>query len=563
MAVSLAVLVLLAGVGYGAYWYLWQRDGASLAASQAPKRSARPSANLHGWNPAPRRTPGPGLAWTPGGVPTQGDGVKIATFLGNETRRYYGHGPAPRRLDLIWRTEIGTGKTSNDSKPKKPFVWSGTGWTGQPALVRDHDKLYLIIGGYDHDLHKIDAATGRVLWEYDFGDVIKGSPAVFANPQRTGEDDRYIVVGGSRRGFPSSFSDPSIAPYRAVTFGSGRESWRLPVPQSASYSRDADSSPFYLDGKLYVATESGWFYVLDPLRTKVWNGHRRPVILRRRLLLGDARAASHGGNLVIEASPALLDDVIYIASGSGHVYGLRRRDLKVVFDFFTGSDLDGTTVTTRSGRLLFSIEKQYVPGHGGVMMLEPSRATVKPGASAAAVARASRKTVVWYFPTGDREFQDWEGGVIGSAAVNDEYDTDRSRPRLAAFGAVDGNLYVVAQDVLTGRKVPGPNGEGPYPTPRQLFSAPIGGSISTPIFVDDALIVAGYDARVHLYRIRYTEVDADAPGALPSADGRWWRVAFRETATFAGGGSFESTPIVWEGRVYIGSRNGWFYCLGD
>ncbi len=26
---------------------------------------------------------------------------------------------------------------------------------------------------------------------------------------------------------------------------------------------------------------------------------------------------------------------------------------------------------------------------------------------------------------------------------------------------------------------------------------------------------------------------------------------------------FESTPVLWDGRIYIGSRDGWFYCLGD
>jgi outer membrane protein assembly factor BamB len=40
-------------------------------------------------------------------------------------------------------------------------------------------------------------------------------------------------------------------------------------------------------------------------------------------------------------------------------------------------------------------------------------------------------------------------------------------------------------------------------------------------------------------------------------------VTVRRTATFTGGSSFESTPVLWDGRVYIGSRDGWFYCLGD
>ena len=36
-----------------------------------------------------------------------------------------------------------------------------------------------------------------------------------------------------------------------------------------------------------------------------------------------------------------------------------------------------------------------------------------------------------------------------------------------------------------------------------------------------------------------------------------------ETDAFRGGSSFESTPIVWQGRVYVGCRDGYFYCLGE
>jgi outer membrane protein assembly factor BamB len=545
-------VLILAGAG-AAWWFVWGPGNGQTAGVDPDFEAAVAAAAARGLSTeprdrSPRRTPGPGLPDMPGGVSAEGDGVKISTFLGNETRRFYGLGPPPKQLELIWSTSIGTGKTSDDGHPNKPFVWSGTGWTGQPALVRDKGKLYLLVGGYDHNLHKIDAATGRVLWEHDWGDVIKGSPSVFQNPQPQGDDDRYIALAGSRRGFPLSFGDPSIAPYRAVTWGTGKELWRLPVPLTSSYSRDCDGSGFYLDGRQYIGVESGWFYILDPLATEDWNGYRTPKIVKQRLLAGDARAASHGGNLVLESSPALLDDVIYVASGAGHVYGMRRGDLKVVFDFYTGSDLDGSAVTTRSGRLLVAVEKQYIAGHGGILMLDPSK--------------PANHSVVWFFPTEDRKFQDWEGGVIGSAGVNDEYDPKGEKPRLAAFGAVDGNLYVVAQDALASGKVPGPNGEGSYATPQLVFKTNIGGSISTPIMVDDTIVAAGYDAKVHLYRVSYAPAQEGAAGALQSPDGRWWKVGVHETAAFSGG-SFESTPIMWQGRVYIGSRDGSFYCLGD
>jgi outer membrane protein assembly factor BamB len=120
----------------------------------------------------------------------------------------------------------------------------------------------------------------------------------------------------------------------------------------------------------------------------------------------------------------------------------------------------------------------------------------------------------------------------------------------------------VAQDVLADEEVEGPNGETGVATPRLVFSADIGGSISTPIIVGDSIVAAGYDKTVHLYRITYRQAREDAEGAIPSRNGDWWTVGVRETASQTLGASIESTPIMWDGRVYIGARDGYFYCLG-
>jgi len=81
--------------------------------------------------------------------------------------------------------------------------------------------------------------------------------------------------------------------------------------------------------------------------------------------------------------------------------------------------------------------------------------------------------------------------------------------------------------------------------------------------VDDSIIVGGYDNRIHLYRIKYRPARKDDDGALRSPDGRWFRVSVVEKAGFAGGGAFESTPVLWKGRVFIGCRDGSLYCVGD
>lgn len=468
------------------------------------------------------------------------DGIKVTTFLGDETRRYYGEGPVPEKLELIWKTAIGSGTTGGTASSAGGTVtWAGTGWTGQPALVREGGKLYLIVGGFDHNLVKIDAETGRELWSYTFDDVIKGSPTVFRMP----DTGTLAVVCGSRRGFPRGMGDSSIAPVRCVDFETGQELWRLTAPVSKSYSRDADSSPIMIGDTLFVAIETGHLYAVDPTKTEERGGHRWPVIKATQLLLG-SNPAGHGGNLVLESSPSVIGETLYIASGAGDVYGLSTKDLSVVWDYWIGSDLDGSPITTEDGYILQAVEKQYISANGGVLKLDPR----KPPAEA----------LVWYFPTGNKAFGDWQGGVIGSVSVNDAYGTGLARPALASFTAIDGNLYVVSQDETEGTTT-SPQGTAGVPMPKLVFKDNVGGGISTPIMIDDYIIQAGYGAKVNVYKLDY-----QAPDGVPLTDrsGRQWTVGVSKVASFPAG-SFESTPIVWQGRIYIGSRDGSFYCLGD
>jgi outer membrane protein assembly factor BamB len=473
------------------------------------------------------------------------DGIKVSSFLGGAERNFYGIGPVPEKLNVIWRFRLGSGKTSGTASSKGPTVWSGSGWTGQATIVRDKGRLYVIASSYDHKLRRIDAETGEEVWAYEFPDVIKGTNTVFVNPSPTGEDDRLLVVCGSRRGFGIALGAADVAPVRCVTFGSGKEVWRLPAPRTKAYSQDADSSGLLIGGSYYQAVETGYIYRLDPTSTSAWGSFRKPKQLASALLYETSDSAKHGGNLLPEGSPTVVGDRLFISSGAGHVYGLSLPDLKKVWDFKTGSDLDSSAPLTKTGKLVVGVEKQYIAGKGGAMMLDVS----KPPAQA----------VDWYFPTGDRKFGDWLGGIIGSCSINDEYDPEGSRPALAAFSAIDGNMYVVSQDQMAPGTAKGFDGKTDYPTPIMVAKKNIGGAISTPIMVDDYVIACGYDAKVHVYKITY---DAPKGVQLKARNGKPVSVAVNEVASFATGG-IESTPVVWRGRIYIGSRDGWLYCLGE
>lgn len=478
--------------------------------------------------------------------------VKVASYLGSGVKRdLTGFGPAPDRLDLVWKLRLGSGPTQR-KQDNATTTWAGSGWTGQPTVVSEKGRTWLVMGAYDHNLHRIDARGGKVVWESEWPDVMKGTNTLVPNPAPTSAKDRLIVVSGSRRGSDVSVGDPSIAPLRAVSFSTGEELWRLPIPKTHNYSQDVDSSPLWHDGVLYAPVEPGYVYALDPFKTVEKDGVKQPkVIARSPRLYDDSDVAAHpdigGANLAIESSPAIIGDTLYITSGAGHVYGLDLKTLKVAWDFKTGSDIDGSPSVTKDGKLLVSLEEQYVDEKGGAYLLDPSK--------------PPKDAVVWYYPTPSRGLGEWTGGCVGSVTTN-EAANDGSKPRLAALNTVDGALRIVSIDRLSSDKAKGPGPAGPARAPVEVFTDQIGASISTPVIVGDSVVTAGYSNKVYLYKLSYTASKKGAKGALPSPDGRWWTVSVKLKDSFAAGAAFESTPLVYKGRVYIGNRDGNLYCLG-
>lgn len=462
-------------------------------------------------------------------VPTPADDAIVLahpTYLGGPRRDVTGIGKGPDALDVLWKLEIGSGPTILPDG--RSVTWSGTGWTGQPTLTFDHDVPSLVVGGYDHGLRRIDALDGTVAWRAELDDVVKGTNTVYHDPRRPA-GDRVVVVTGSRRGATLAIGDSAIAPLRAFSFATGAELWRLPVPRTENYSQDVDASPLWLDGRLIVAVEPGHVLALDPEDLIPGpGGHPMPSILASSPPLWSpedvaSHAQENGSNLSLEGSPAVLGDRIYIASSSGHVYGLDRETLAIEWDFEAQGDFDATVVVTPDGKLLVGMERQYVD-HGGVFLLDPE----KPPADA----------VVWFFQTADRGVGEWAGGVVGSVALHPDAP-------LAAFCSVDGSVYMVRTDMTDGENA-GPDDVARYPRPALVFRGNVGGSISTPAMTEDRMVAVGLDQKVHLYAI-VTE------GSRYSAT---------EIDTFTADGPFESTPLIWEGRVYVGCRDGFLYCLG-
>lgn len=496
--------------------------------------------------------------------------VKMGTFLGNERRNYYGN-KIPEKLDLIWHINLGGGKTHGVGGL---VDWYGAGWTGQPLMIEENGKNYLIQGAYDHHLKKIDAETGEIIWQYRYDDVIKGTGSFYINRKSKNAEERYMILQGSRAGIRNNLSTPVIPSYRAISYLTGKELWRLNSKRTRSYSRDVDGSALILNDTAYLGLENGIFtvFIPDNKQAEIRDNILQPKIIQEEMLYKTEDVKKHGGNLVTESSPALLNNHIYISSGSGHIWGYNLKTKKIDWDFFTGSDIDGSPVVTNDSCLLVTVEKQYIKGKGGVLKLNP--------------AKPPDEAVEGFFPTENNHFVVWDGGIIGSVSTNDTYNKDNKYPPIAAFTAIDGYFYIIRYDQfeeyhliekqydcpyylkpkskkvseiarITGmdnymylenketktyKKTIGPNQKNNYRIPKLVYKQKVGESISTPIIVDNRIAVAGYG---YLYIFEYDE-DLNV-----------------KMLDYKAMNSFEATPIAFDGRLYIASRDGFLYCLGD
>ncbi|RLD65430.1 MAG: hypothetical protein DRI95_08755 [Bacteroidetes bacterium] len=467
--------------------------------------------------------------------------IIIPTFLGNEKRNYYGN-EAPSKLELIWKIKLGTGTTRVGSKLKK---WSGAGWTGQPLIIKQDSVLYLIQGAYDHRLKKINAETGKIVWQYKFDDVIKGTGTFMVNPNADTITNRYLILQGSRKGNNRSNSSKIVPSYRAVSFISGQDVWQYNSKKTDSYSRDVDASALVIEDTAYIGLENGLFTVFNPnpAKAKLLDGIKQPEVFFQDTMYEKKDKIRHRGNLVTESSPSRLNNRIYVSSGSGHVYGYNMLTKKLDWNFKTGADMDGSPVVTNDNSLLVSLEKEYIDGKGGVFKLDPS----KPADS----------SVVWYFPVKDKFFVFWHGGIIGSVSINDYYKANLDSfchtekktfatnliPNISSFVAIDEFLYVINTNKLAkGLKVWGPNKKKKYPKPKLLFKYKTGPSISTPIIVQNKIVVATYNG---IYLFEHDK-----------------KMNFKLLAHYPTG-SIESTPVVHNKRIYVASRDGFLYCFGE
>ncbi len=433
----------------------------------------------------------------------------LVTFRGNAARSYYGEGPVPLDPVIGWRTPS-TRLCSVSLVGIERSEWCGTGWTGQPnVLVGEDGSIEVREGAYDGKYHFLDGLTGLpVRQPLATRDLAKGSAT-------TDPDGYPLYYAGSRDGrFRIVATDRHARGEPLVLWSiDGATSVDRPLRND-----DWDGAALVVDDVLFEGGENGWLYVIrlhrdydelglvtvDPEVVATVPGFDDELLRA----LGDTEVS-------IENSVSFHEGILYFANSGGLVQGwdvsdvlAGGSDLERVFRFWTGDDTDATVVIDDVGDLYVASEYQRSGERSGevgqLMKLDPSRPS---------------DPLVWSI----------DAREIGVEGAGGSWSTPALYGDLVYFTTAAGRVLAVERDT------------GDIRWERQIGAPAIG----SPVVVDGVLIQG--DCAGDLWAWDVSEPEAD-PVLL-------WKLHFSDC--------IESTPAVWRGWIYLGTRQGYLYGLTE
>lgn len=429
----------------------------------------------------------------------------LLMFRGNPTNTWYGTGPVPETPTVAWSYPDAP-MCSESTDLGVTSTWCGNGWTGQPVIwIRPDGVTEMIFGAYDRRLHFVDALTGTETRQPLLtGDIVKGTPTI--------DPDGYpLVYFGSR---DNKLRILALDRIEAV------ELWNVDadLAEEGRWNDDWDANPRIINDYMFEGSENSLFYIwklnrgydeagqvtVDPqlvFKMETWNQEILDLI-------------SPSGYMAtsVENSAAVYEGRVYFATSAGRVLGLdirsiERGEVDVVFDYWVGDDVDASIVVDEQGMLYVSAEyERYTETAtrlGQLVKLNPY---------------AQDDPYVWgmYSLTEPPD----KGGLWSTPALGD-----------GVLYAITHKGFLVVVDQETGE---------------ELWVEDVGaGSWSSPAVVDDHLIVATNRGLLQSYDVRD-----------PASPVLEWEIQ-------VGGSVLEATPAVWNGMIYIGSRDGFMYAVGE
>lgn len=427
----------------------------------------------------------------------------LLTFRGNPTRSYYGTGPMPRTVPQVLWTYPGKKMCGDSSEYGEVRTWCGTGWTGQPAVFERDGRTWVVFGAYDYNVHFVDGATGQdIIPPFPTGDIAKGNVTV--------DPDGYpLVYAGSRDNKLRILAFDGAAP-RELFAINGRTGDRV-------WNDDWDAAPLIIGDHLIEGGENSWFvgYRLNRGYAPDGTVTVNPQEVFRVQGWDDQLLHDLGGQdprrVSLEASVAVSGDTAWLNSSGGLLQGWDISSLRTgvgqvtrIFRFWTGDDSDSTVVVDDEGYLYVGVEVDRATARaeevGQMLKIDP---------------RNPDNPVVWSVHTNFRV----DDGVWTAPIIDGDVVFWTSKP---------GTVYAIDRATGTVLWTTGVNGP----------------ALSSPVLVDGVLLQGDAAGVLHAF-------DVTDPHVPPV---ELWQLDI--------GGNIESTPAVWNGRIYVGTRAGYFVCVG-
>ena len=425
----------------------------------------------------------------------------LTMFRGNPTKTWYGTGPMPYNPENKWKYPDEK-MCSPSTSGGKTSIWCGSGWTGQPVVwEKENGDTEVIFGAYDRNVHFVDAQTGEnTRPPFPTGDIIKGS--VTLDP-----DGFPLLYFGSRDNKLRILALDREVP---------TELWALDSTHLPGiWNNDWDSNPVVIEDILYEGGENGWFFAIK-LNRKINEENKveiSPEVVFSMPSYNKELIGFVGRNLSIENSLSFFDDRVYFANSGGRILGLDISNVEngvapIVFDYWVGDDVDASIVIDEEGMLYVSVELERFNERskelGQFLKLDPY---------------TKNNPYVWGIEVPKEDFS--VGGIWATPALYKNY------------------LYVPTH---TGRLLGVDKNKGKIIWEEKVDSH----SWSSPVVIDDDLLIGtcGGDLK------KYSLYDPENPVL------NW---SFR----LGSGSCIESTPAVWNGEIFVGTRNGYFYKVGE
>jgi outer membrane protein assembly factor BamB len=296
------------------------------------------------------------------------------------------------------------------------------------------------------------------------------------------------------------------------------DGWSLPSNSvKGRWSNHWDSSAVIHNGYLLEGGDNSWWFAVELNRSIGADGlvAVEPEVVVAIPAWSEETLGAIGNQQSIESSTAVFGDTAYFGNSAGRVVGvdvsaLASGGAEVVLDFWTGDDVDSTIVIDDAGMLYVTPQIDLATARaaevGQLVKLDPQRPD---------------DPLMWSL----------EIPSVG-AATGGAWATPALHEGLLYLPTNPGELLAV--DTETGNVV---------------WRDDIGlHAWSSPVVIDSSLIVAvncGSTPALRAYDIS----DPRRPVA-------GWEIP-------VAAGCLESTPAMWNGRLYVGSRDGYFYAVGD